>query len=72
MGGGAHRSLSFESINEEYTKWAKQNGVGKFRCLTHDSWLDLDLEQEYDDVLARFDELDISVCYIKTLLFQTK
>ena len=25
-----------------------------------DSWLDLDLEQEYDDVLARFDDLDIS------------
>ena len=53
--------LSFESINEEYTKWAKQNRgweISLFNSL--DSWLDLDLEQEYDDVLARFDELDIS------------
>ena len=53
--------LSFESINEEYTKWAKQNRsweISLFNSL--DSWLDLDLEQEYDDVLARFDDLDIS------------
>lgn len=53
--------LSFESINEEYTKWAKQNRsweISLFNSL--DSWLDLDLEQEYDDVLARLDDLDIS------------
>ena len=53
--------LSFESINQEYTKWAKQNRsweISLFNSL--DSWLDLDLEQEYDDVLARFDDLDIS------------
>ena len=53
--------LSFESINEEYTKWAKQNRsweISLFNSL--DSWLDLDLEQEYDDVLVRLDGLDIS------------
>ena len=53
--------LIFESINEEYTRWAKQNRgweISLFNSL--DLWLDLDLEQEYDDVLTRLDNLDIS------------
>jgi len=53
--------LNFESINDEYTKWARQNRgweISLFNSL--DSWLDLDLEQEYDDVLMRLDNLDPS------------
>ncbi|MEC8736099.1 MAG: hypothetical protein VXX39_03995, partial [Candidatus Thermoplasmatota archaeon] len=53
--------LNFESINDEYTKWARQNRSWELSLFNSlDSWLDLDLEQEYDDVLARLDDLDIS------------
>lgn len=53
--------LNFESINEGYTKWARQNRSWELSLFNSlDFWLDLDLEQEYDDVLARLDNLDIS------------
>ena len=53
--------LNFEKINDDYTKWARQNRnweVSLFNSL--DSWLDLDLEEKYDEVLERLDNLDIS------------
>ena len=53
--------LNFEKINDDYTKWARQNRnweVSLFNSL--DSWLDLDLEEKYDEVLERLDHLDIS------------
>ena len=53
--------LNFEKINGDYLSWAKEHRVWEITMFNSlDQWLDLSLESEYDDVLARLDVLDVS------------
>ena len=53
--------LNFEKISEDYLSWAKEHRVWEITMFNSlDKWLDLSLESEYDDVLARLDVLDVS------------
>ena len=53
--------LNFEKISEDYLSWAKEHRIWEITMFNSlDKWLDLSLESEYDDVLARLDVLDVS------------
>lgn len=53
--------LNFEKISEDYLSWAKEHRIWEITMFNSlDQWLDLSLESEYDDVLARLDVLDVS------------
>ena len=53
--------LNFEKISGDYLSWAKEHRIWEITMFNSlDKWLDLSLESEYDDVLARLDVLDVS------------
>lgn len=53
--------LNFEKISGDYLSWAKEHRIWEITMFNSlDQWLDLSLESEYDDVLARLDVLDVS------------
>ena len=53
--------LNYEKINGDYLSWAKEHRIWEITMFNSlDQWLDLSLESEYDDVLARLDVLDVS------------
>ena len=53
--------LNYEKINGDYESWAKEHRIWEITMFNSlDQWLDLSLESEYDDVLARLDVLDVS------------
>ena len=58
---GILNPLNFEKISEDYLSWAKEHRIWEITMFNSlDQWLDLSLESEYDDVLARLDVLDVS------------
>ena len=53
--------LNFEKISGDYLSWAKEHRIWEITMFNSlDKWLDLSLESEYDNVLARLDVLDVS------------
>lgn len=53
--------LNYEKVNTEYLTWAKEHRVWEVTMFNSlDRWLDLSLENEYNDVLYRIDTLDVS------------
>ena len=50
-----------KKISGDYLSWAKEHRIWEITMFNSlDQWLDLSLESEYDDVLARLDVLDVS------------
>ena len=53
--------LNFEKISGDYLSWAKEHRIWEITMFNSlDKWLDLSLESEYDEILARLDVLDVS------------